>query len=88
MVLTRPLGQDGADAAGLYLKRIKRVYLSDYLVIFWLQKLFAQGQSAVFDLGGHIGIGYYGYQRYLDPGGHPKCSTYGHPNCSTLAAVI
>jgi hypothetical protein len=24
----------------------------------------------------------------FNPGGHPKCPTYGHPNCSTLAAVI
>lgn len=63
---TRPLGYDNADAAGMYLERIKRIYPSDYPVIFWLQKLFAQGQSSVFDLGGHIGIGYYGYQRYLD----------------------
>ncbi len=23
-----------------------------------------------------------------DPGGHPKCPTYGHPKCSTPAAVI
>lgn len=63
---TRPLGYDNADAAGMYLERIKRIYPSDYPVIFWLQKLFAQGCSTVFDLGGHIGIGYYGYQRYLD----------------------
>ena len=63
---TRPLGYDNADAAGMYLERIKRIYPSDYPVIFWLQKLFAQAQSSVFDLGGHIGIGYYGYQRYLD----------------------
>ncbi len=63
---TRPLGYDNADAAGMYLERIKRIYPSDYPVIFWLQKLFAQGAASVFDLGGHIGIGYYGYQRYLD----------------------
>ena len=63
---TRPLGYDNADAAGMYLERIKRIYPSDYPVIFWLQKVFAQGQKTVFDLGGHIGIGYYGYQRYVD----------------------
>ena len=41
-----------------------------------------------------VGVG--GFTRYgssqwdetQDPGGHPKCPTYGHPNCSTLAAVI
>jgi len=26
--------------------------------------------------------------RARNPGGHPKCPTYGHPNCSTLVAVI
>jgi len=63
---TRPLGYDNPAAAGMYLERIKRIYPSDYPVIFWLQKLFAQGNQTVFDLGGHIGIGYYAYQRYLD----------------------
>jgi len=63
---TRPLGYDHAAAANMYLERTKRIDPSDYPVIFWLQKLFAQGCSEVFDLGGHIGIGYYAYQRYLD----------------------
>ena len=22
-------------------------------------------------------------RRYMHPGGHPNCPTYGHPNCST-----
>ena len=25
--------------------------------------------------------------REVDPGGHPKCPTYGHPNCSTRLGV-
>lgn len=62
---TLPMGYDNAAAAGMYLDRTRRIYPSDYPLIFWLQKLFAEGCTRIFDVGGHIGIGYYGYRRYL-----------------------
>ncbi len=62
---SRPLGYDHATAAAMYRERTRRVYISDYPVIFWLSKLFDAGHVSVFDLGGHIGIAYYAYQRYL-----------------------
>jgi len=62
---TRPVGYDNAEAAELYRERTRRVYISDYPVLFWLARLFESGASSVFDIGGHIGIGYYAYQRYL-----------------------
>ena len=62
---TRPLGYDNQASAGLYRDRTRRVYISDYPVMLWLGKLFDAGNASVFDLGGHIGIAYYAYQRYL-----------------------
>lgn len=62
----RPIGYDHAETAALYRDRTRRVYPSDYPVMFWLARCFAGGARSVFDLGGHIGIGYYAYRRYLD----------------------
>lgn len=61
----KPIGYDNEDAASLYVERTKRVYPSDYPVMFWLEKLFRSGARTVFDFGGHIGIGYYGYRKYV-----------------------
>src|SRR5690606_19469725 len=60
-----PLGYDNAGAAALYRDRIERVFPSDYPAMLWLEKAFAQGVRHVFDLGGHVGVSYYAYQRYL-----------------------
>lgn len=62
---TLPLGYDNPDAAALYRDRIERVFPSDYPMMFWLQKALRDGARDVFDLGGHVGISYYAYQRYL-----------------------
>jgi putative methyltransferase (TIGR04325 family) len=62
---SKPIGYDNPAAAGLYLERIRRVYPSDYPVMLWLEKLFRAGHKSVFDFGGHIGIGYYAYRKYL-----------------------
>ena len=58
-------GYDNAEAAGLYLERTRRVYPSDYPVMLWLDKMFRNGQKTVFDFGGHIGLGYYAYRKYI-----------------------
>ena len=62
---TRPLGYDTTDAAGMYRDRLNTIYPSDYPMMLWLQKAFADGVRNVFDLGGHIGLAYYAYQRML-----------------------
>jgi putative methyltransferase (TIGR04325 family) len=61
----KPIGYDNPDAASLYVERTKRVYPSDYPVMLWLEKLFRAGSRTVFDFGGHIGIAYYGYRKYV-----------------------
>jgi putative methyltransferase (TIGR04325 family) len=58
-------GYDNADSAAFYRERTRRVFLNDYPMMWWLARLFEAGNASVFDLGGHIGIAYYAYQRYL-----------------------
>ena len=62
---TRPLGYDHVDAATMYHDRLERVYPSDYPMMLWLENAFADGARQVLDLGGHIGIAYYAYQRMI-----------------------
>lgn len=60
------LGYNNADAAALYLERSEQIYPGDYPVLFWLSKLLAGSPQQLLDLGGHIGVSYYAYRRYLD----------------------
>jgi putative methyltransferase (TIGR04325 family) len=62
---TQALGYDHDAAGTLYGERLDRVYPGDYPALFWLEQAFACGARRVFDLGGHVGIAYYAYQRYL-----------------------
>jgi putative methyltransferase (TIGR04325 family) len=62
---TLPLGYDHDAPAAMYRDRIDRVFPSDYPLIHWLGVAFAAGAEKVFDLGGHVGVSYYSYQKYL-----------------------
>ncbi|HET9032641.1 MAG TPA: methyltransferase, TIGR04325 family, partial [Dokdonella sp.] len=57
---------DNEAATRLYEYRFTELESSDYPALFWLGRLFAQGQRRIFDLGGHVGVSYYAYQQYLD----------------------
>jgi putative methyltransferase (TIGR04325 family) len=61
-----PLGYDNEKSAAMYRARLDRLYPGDYPMVLWLGKAFAAGARRVFDLGGHVGVGYYAYRRYLD----------------------
>lgn len=63
---TLPTGYDLPRAADLYHERLDSILPSDYPVLFWLSQIFLSGQRTLFDLGGHIGISYYGFQSYID----------------------
>ena len=63
--LEAPASYDIEDAGRLYRERLERVVVSDYPSIYWLSRLLAAGERKVFDLGGHIGISYYGFRRYI-----------------------
>jgi putative methyltransferase (TIGR04325 family) len=63
---SRPVGYDNPASAQLYAERMRKAYATDYPVLFWLQKLLAAGHQRIFDLGGHVGVTYYAYRRYLE----------------------
>ncbi|MFC3549831.1 TIGR04325 family methyltransferase [Lysobacter cavernae] len=61
-----PTTYDTDASPRMYRDRLEQVRVSDYPLLYWLSRLLATGQRRVFDLGGHIGISYYGFRRYLD----------------------
>lgn len=62
---TRPLDYDNADAAAMYRERLDHIYPSDYPMMLWLQRAFDEGVRRALDLGGHVGIAFYAYQKFL-----------------------
>ena len=56
---------DQPAASGKYQAEFQEIRASDYPTVYWLSRLFKEGQSKVFDLGGHLGQAYYGFSRYL-----------------------
>jgi putative methyltransferase (TIGR04325 family) len=63
---TRPLGYDNEASTTLYDFHLVRVFAYDYPVLYWFRRSFDDGLSQVLDIGGHIGIKYYAFRRYLD----------------------
>ncbi len=61
---TKPLGYDHAEPAKMYTERTSQVYPTDYPILFWLNKIMEPGMK-VFDLGGHVGVSFYAYKKYL-----------------------
>ena len=54
------------DAAGrMYRGHLDNIRVSDYPLVYWLERLFAGGARRVFDLGGNIGVSYYAFDRYV-----------------------
>jgi putative methyltransferase (TIGR04325 family) len=70
---SKPIGYDIPEAAAMYKERTRQVYPSDYPVMFWLERLWRAGARDVFDVGGHIGVSYYAYRRYLQ---YPQALTW------------
>jgi putative methyltransferase (TIGR04325 family) len=55
------------EAAGrAYRNQLERIRVSDYPLVHWLSKLLSGGRRRIFDLGGNIGVSYYGFGRYID----------------------
>ncbi|TFW09856.1 methyltransferase, TIGR04325 family [Oxalobacteraceae bacterium OM1] len=61
----RPTGYDNEYATGFYADKMRRALPADYPVMFWLNKLFDQGERRLLDLGGHVGVSYYAYQSHM-----------------------
>ena len=61
-----PTTYDTDAATRMYRDQIERLRVSDYPLLYWVTRLLGAGERRVFDLGGHIGISYYGFGRYID----------------------
>lgn len=61
------IGFDHDATAALYRDRMLKACQSDYGLLFWLQRILAP-DSFIFDFGGHVGVSYHGWRRYLDYG--------------------
>jgi putative methyltransferase (TIGR04325 family) len=59
------VGYDHDELAGMYRDRMDKANQSDYAVLFWLKGVLDE-HSFVFDFGGHVGVSYHGWRRYLD----------------------
>jgi putative methyltransferase (TIGR04325 family) len=60
----KPVGYDSADSADWYLSKLNTVLQEDYPVLFWLRTAFEDSRS-VFEIGGHVGVAYYGFAQVL-----------------------
>jgi putative methyltransferase (TIGR04325 family) len=58
------VGYDSDQHAVMYDARIGKLLISDYAVLFWLAQI-QQQLTSVFDLGGHVGVLYYGVEKRL-----------------------
>lgn len=63
---TLPTTYDVEGSGRMYRNQLDQIRVSDYPVVHWLSQLLATGQRRLFDLGGHIGLSYYSFRRYLD----------------------
>jgi putative methyltransferase (TIGR04325 family) len=48
-----------------YLDQLHSLRTCDYPALFWISRILSEGGRRVFDLGGHLGLAYYGYQRCM-----------------------
>lgn len=62
---TKPLGYDAANSSNWYMAKMAALQLEDYPVVFWLREALKDSR-VLLELGGHIGEGFYAFQRVLD----------------------
>ncbi len=61
---TTKIGFDHPAVANEFSSRHDRVFSYDYPVLFWLKSIVKPG-TKIFDYGGHVGVQFYGYEKYL-----------------------
>jgi putative methyltransferase (TIGR04325 family) len=57
-------GYDLAAAGELYENRMYAVLLKDYPALYWMRRWLPNARR-IFDIGGHVGLMYYAYAKYL-----------------------
>ena len=60
----KPLGYDSANSASWYRNKLNGVTEEDYPALFWLRSAF-EDSCSVFEIGGHVGVAFYGFARVL-----------------------
>jgi putative methyltransferase (TIGR04325 family) len=55
-----------AGTGGMYRDQHEKIRVSDYPLLYWVKRLLDAGERDFFDLGGHVGVTYYGFRRYAD----------------------
>ena len=61
----KPRGYNHAESSDWYKEKLNSVTLEDYPALFWLRDAFEAGGRSVFEVGGHVGVAYYGYASVL-----------------------
>ena len=87
--VTRPSSYEEFDPAafaggGMYGRQGIRV--SDYPLVYWLNRMFGEGCRSVFDLGGHDGVTYYSFARLLDYPADMRWIVHDVPNAMAAGA--
>ena len=62
------------------------IRVSDYPLVYWLNRLFGEGCRTVFDLGGHDGVTYYSFARLLDYPNDLRWIVHDVPNAMAAGA--
>ena len=74
------VGYDHVELAGMYRKRMTKACESDYAVLYWMRRILeGEPSSIVYDFGGHVGVSYHGWQRYLPYGDSMRWIVYDMP---------
>ncbi|RYZ72956.1 MAG: methyltransferase, TIGR04325 family [Lysobacteraceae bacterium] len=60
-----PSSYDVEQAPLMYLGQLQQLRACDYPALHWVDHVMRSGGRKVLDLGGHIGVAYYGFKRYL-----------------------
>ncbi len=61
----KPIGYDHAELSLWYREKLTKIFDDDYPAAFWMGKALQDSRS-VFEIGGHVGVAYYGMSHYLD----------------------
>jgi len=60
-----PASYDVEEAAHKYRDQLESLRACDYPSLYWIRHILEAGGRKIFDLGGHLGLAYYGYGQYL-----------------------
>lgn len=58
------VGYDHVELVTMYRHRMEKACQSDYGALYWLRGIVAP-DTFIFDFGGHVGVSYYGWKRYI-----------------------